>query len=32
LPRTSVGKLSRHELRQQQPSQPKPQQLASGSR
>ena len=31
LPRTSVGKLSRHELRQQQPSQPK-QQLASGGR
>jgi long-chain acyl-CoA synthetase len=34
LPRTPVGKLSRHELRQQQPktSQPKPQQTASGSR
>ncbi len=31
LPRTSVGKLSRHELRQQQPSSPK-QQLASGGR
>src|SRR5438874_8594328 len=32
LPRTPVGKLSRHELRQQQPSpQPKPQ-LASGGR
>jgi long-chain acyl-CoA synthetase len=31
LPRTSVGKLSRHELRQQQPAQPKPQ-LASGGR
>jgi long-chain acyl-CoA synthetase len=31
LPRTSVGKLSRHELRQQQPSQSK-QQLASGGR
>ena len=31
LPRTSVGKLSRHELRNQQPSQPK-QQLASGGR
>ena len=31
LPRTSVGKLSRHELRQQQPPQPK-QQLASGGR
>jgi long-chain acyl-CoA synthetase len=31
LPRTSVGKLSRHELRQQQPSQPK-QQVASGGR
>lgn len=33
LPRTSVGKLSRHELRNRQPSaQPKPQQLASGGR
>jgi long-chain acyl-CoA synthetase len=32
LPRTSVGKLSRHELRQQQPTQPKPQQLATGGR
>ena len=36
LPRTSVGKLSRHELRQQQPkqqsSQPKQQQLATGGR
>jgi long-chain acyl-CoA synthetase len=31
LPRTSVGKLSRHELRNQQPSQAK-QQLASGGR
>jgi long-chain acyl-CoA synthetase len=31
LPRTSVGKLSRHELRLRQPSQPK-QQLASGGR
>ena len=31
LPRTSVGKLSRHELRQQQ-AQPQMQQLASGSR
>ena len=31
LPRTSVGKLSRHELRNQQPAQPK-QQLASGGR
>ena len=31
LPRTSVGKLSRHELRQQQPAQAK-QQLASGGR
>jgi long-chain acyl-CoA synthetase len=31
LPRTSVGKLSRHELRNQQP-QPKAQQLASGGR
>jgi len=31
LPRTSVGKLSRHELRLRQPSQPKPQ-LASGGR
>src|SRR5258706_2221761 len=32
LPRTSVGKLSRHELRILQPLQPKPQQLASGGR
>jgi long-chain acyl-CoA synthetase len=32
LPRTSVGKLSRHELRNLQPAQPKPQQLASGGR
>ena len=36
LPRTSVGKLSRHELRNQLPAQqlaqPKQQQLASGSR
>jgi long-chain acyl-CoA synthetase len=32
LPRTSVGKLSRHELRHQQPAQPKQQQLASGGR
>jgi long-chain acyl-CoA synthetase len=32
LPRTSVGKLSRHELRSQQPAQPKQQQLASGGR
>jgi long-chain acyl-CoA synthetase len=36
LPRTSVGKLSRHELRVQQPapqpSQPKQQQLATGGR
>jgi len=31
LPRTSVGKLSRHELRNQQPA-PKSQQLASGGR
>ena len=31
LPRTSVGKLSRHELRNQQPAQPKQPQLASGS-
>src|ERR1700726_3988879 len=31
LPRTSVGKLSRHELRKQQPAQPEPQ-LASGGR
>jgi long-chain acyl-CoA synthetase len=31
LPRTPVGKLSRHELRQQQSPQPKPQ-LASGGR
>jgi long-chain acyl-CoA synthetase len=35
LPRTSVGKLSRHELRNlqpMQPMQPKPQQLGSGGR
>src|SRR5260370_30325272 len=32
LPRTSVGKLSRHELRNLQPAQPKQPQLASGSR
>src|ERR1700674_1132229 len=36
LPRTSVGKLSRHELRHQQPLQqpapPKQQQLATGGR
>ncbi len=36
LPRTSVGKLSRHELRNlqsaQQPAQPKQQQLATGGR
>jgi long-chain acyl-CoA synthetase len=36
LPRTSVGKLSRHELRiqqpSQQPSQPRQQQLATGGR
>jgi long-chain acyl-CoA synthetase len=32
LPRTSVGKLSRHELRNQQPQQSKAQQLASGGR
>jgi long-chain acyl-CoA synthetase len=32
LPRTSVGKLSRHELRNRQPAQSKPQQLASGGR
>ena len=32
LPRTSVGKLSRHELRNLQSAQPKPQQLASGGR
>jgi long-chain acyl-CoA synthetase len=33
LPRTSVGKLSRHELRQQQPApQPKQPQLATGGR
>jgi long-chain acyl-CoA synthetase len=32
LPRTSVGKLSRHELRNQQPAALKPQQLASGGR
>jgi len=36
LPRTSVGKLSRHQLRNQQPTQqlahPQPQQLASGGR
>jgi long-chain acyl-CoA synthetase len=32
LPRTSVGKLSRHELRNQQPAPAKPQQVASGGR
>jgi long-chain acyl-CoA synthetase len=32
LPRTSVGKLSRHELRNQQPAQSKQQQLATGGR
>ena len=32
LPRTSVGKLSRHELRNQQPAPPKQQALASGGR
>jgi long-chain acyl-CoA synthetase len=32
LPRTSVGKLSRHELRSRQPSQPKQAQLATGGR
>jgi long-chain acyl-CoA synthetase len=32
LPRTSVGKLSRHELRNAQAAQPKQQQLASGGR
>ncbi len=32
LPRTSVGKLSRHELRNQQPAAPKQAQLASGGR
>ncbi|WMT74215.1 dicarboxylate--CoA ligase PimA [Bradyrhizobium sp. Ash2021] len=32
LPRTSVGKLSRHELRQQQPSSQAKQQVASGGR
>ena len=32
LPRTSVGKLSRHELRNQQPATPKQPQLASGGR
>jgi long-chain acyl-CoA synthetase len=32
LPRTSVGKLSRHELRNLQPSQPKQQHLAAGGR
>src|ERR1700676_5315291 len=32
LPRTSVGKLSRHELRARQPAPPKQQQLASGGR
>ncbi len=32
LPRTSVGKLSRHELRNQQPSQEPKQQLATGGR
>jgi len=32
LPRTPVGKLSRHELRQQQPVQTKPPQVALGGR
>src|SRR6266478_10183949 len=32
LPRTSVGKLSRHELRKLQPAQAKQQQVASGGR
>jgi long-chain acyl-CoA synthetase len=32
LPRTSVGKLSRHELRNLHPAQPRQQQLASGGR
>jgi long-chain acyl-CoA synthetase len=32
LPRTSVGKLSRHELRNQQPAPPQQAQLASGGR
>jgi long-chain acyl-CoA synthetase len=32
LPRTPVGKLSRHELRNLQPAQPKQQQLATGGR
>jgi long-chain acyl-CoA synthetase len=33
LPRTAVGKLSRHELRSQQPqAAPKPAQVASGGR
>src|ERR1700688_2642074 len=32
LPRTAVGKLSRHELRNRQPAAPKPAQLASGGR
>ena len=32
LPRTSVGKLSRHELRNQQPAQQPKQQLAAGGR
>jgi long-chain acyl-CoA synthetase len=32
LPRTPVGKLSRHELRSRRPSQPKPAQLATGGR
>lgn len=32
LPRTPVGKLSRHELRRQRPADVKPQQLATGSR
>jgi long-chain acyl-CoA synthetase len=32
LPRTSVGKLSRHELRRRQPSRPQQQQLAAGGR
>jgi len=31
LPRTSVGKLSRHELRNQQPAAPKPQVAAGGA-
>jgi long-chain acyl-CoA synthetase len=32
LPRTPVGKLSRHELRQQQPSPQAKQQIAAGGR